>query len=91
MKARAIALPRLSVSAAKAKHIKHIVKWSLIHSALVLFFADLVAVCWPAFGHVWNGPIEKLGVALAAFFTCVAEYLYDDEELKKHVKDDEIA
>lgn len=53
------------------------------------WISDLVAVFWPAFGLVWNGRIEKAGVALAAFFTCIAEYLYDDEELKKHVKEDQ--
>lgn len=89
MRHRQLALPRIHVTASKAKHIKHIVKWSLIHCALVLFFADLVAIIWPAFGSVWNGPVEKAGVALAAFFTCIAEYLYDDEELKKHVKEEE--
>lgn len=78
-----------AITPARGKHIKHILKWSLIHSALMLFACDLVAVFWPAFGLVWNGRIEKAGVALAAFFTCIAEYLYDDEELKKHVKEDQ--
>lgn len=88
MKARAIALPRLPLSAARAKHIA---KWSLIHVAMVLFFADLVALIWPAFGSVWSGPIQKMGVALAAFFACIAEYLYDDEELKRHISSDDDA
>lgn len=90
MKAKAVPLPRLHIAAAKVKHAKHIAKWSLVHAALVLFFADLVAAFWPAFGLVWNGPIEHGGVAIAAFFTCVAEYLYDDEELKRHVKEDAV-
>lgn len=85
---KAIGLPHLNLHTVKVKHVKHVVKWSLIHAALVLFFADLVATFWPAFGAVWNGPIERGGVALAAFMTCVAEYLYDDEELKRHVKED---
>lgn len=79
MKARAIPLPRLHVTAARAKKIKHVIKWSLIHAALVLFFADLVAAFWPAFGRFWNGPSQHGGVAIAAFFACAAEYLYDEE------------
>lgn len=79
-----IVVPWAALSKAQVKHIKHLVKWSLIHAALVLFFADLVALIWPAFGEVWSGHIQKAGVAVAAFFACIAEYLYDDEELKHH-------
>lgn len=81
-------MPAIDLHSTKVKHAKHIVKWSLIHASMVLFFAEVVATFWPAFGAVWNGPIERGGVAIAAFFTCVAEYLYDDEELKRHMKEE---
>jgi len=81
-------IPAIHVSHHQVSKIKHFVKWALIHAALVLFFADLLACLWPAFGQMWSGPVQKVGVAIAAFFACVAEYLYDDEELKKHVKEE---
>lgn len=88
MRALPIRLPAVAITRHQAKHIKHWIKWALIHVALVVFFADLLACIWPGFGVVWKGPLQKVGVACAAFMACVAEYLYDDEELVRHVKVD---
>lgn len=84
-----IVVPWAAPNKAQIKHVKHLIKWSLIHAALVLFFADLLALIWPAFSIVWAGPVQKVGVALAALFACIAEYLYDDEELKHHIGGDD--
>lgn len=86
MQALPVRLPAVAITRQQVKHAKHWVKWVLIHVALVVFFADLIACVWPGFGIVWKGPLQKVGVSCAAFLACVAEYLYDDEELVRHVK-----
>jgi hypothetical protein len=59
---------------------RHHLKWALIHAALVLFTADLIAVIWPEFEQVWAGRIAHAGVALAAFLASMSEYIHDEGE-----------
>lgn len=54
-------------------------RWGLIHTALIIFFADLIAAVWPAFHAVWEGHAH-IAIAVAAFTATVAEYFHDDEE-----------
>lgn len=62
------------------------IKWALIHTALIIFFADFIAALWPAFDHVWEGH-AKIAVAIAALTAAAAEYFnakIEDEEAKHH-------
>jgi hypothetical protein len=55
---------------------KHYLRWALIHTALIFFFADLLTAVWPEFEMAW-GPKARLGVALAALFATMSEYLHE--------------
>lgn len=59
--------------------VKHILRWWLIHTALILFFCDVVAAIWPSFDHVWTH-VAHLGVAFAAFGEAAAEHLIREAE-----------
>lgn len=56
---------------------KHYLRWALIHTALIFFFADLLTAVWPEFEMAW-GPKARIGVALAALFATMSEYLHED-------------
>lgn len=67
----------------KLQHrLSHYVRWGLIHTALILFFADLIAAVWPAFKEVWETR-SHVAIAIAAFAATVAEYFHDEEEKRE--------
>ncbi len=57
-----LALPVIHLERAKVRRIKHLAKWSLIHAALVLFFADVLACMRPSSSPQGNLTMPKINL-----------------------------
>lgn len=59
----------------------HYLRWALIHTAMIVFVADLIAAVWPAFRAVWEGHAH-IAIAVASLTACGAEYFHEEEEVR---------
>ena len=57
----------------------HYVWWAFLHTAVVVFTADLIAACWPSFNTLWK-PVAKVGVSGATILATLFEYFHEEEE-----------
>lgn len=59
-----------------ARHLK----WGMIHAALILTFADLVAAVWPAFDRVWTHHAQIV-IGMASVSATIVEYIGEHKEV----------
>lgn len=67
--------------------VLHTLKWGLILVALVMFFADMLAAIWPAFGSAWENRIGHYGVSVAVFAAFIVEVIHDEFEEVERLHD----
>ena len=72
-------MPKVRVHLVRlSPRIKHHLRWGLLHVALVVFFADIIAAFWPEFNALWQ-PRAHVAIGLATLGATAFEYLHDED------------